>query len=108
MTWEEAMADSIGRPILISIVSGKTEFIIPASIYNRAKRGKKRGAKIRRPIEKKINGELLVFTEKEWQRVWEGPFCKSIRDFLKEEIQERVMNSKKVEQNAIHAAQDGS
>jgi hypothetical protein len=90
------MSDIYRRGAFVSIPAGKKEFIMPASIYNRAKQGQIRSAKIRRPIEKTINGMLFVFTKKELEKVWEETSGRNIGCFLREEINEKAMMSKKL------------
>ena len=90
------MSDIDRRGAFVSIPDGKIEFIMPASLYKRAKHGQIRSAKIRRPIERTIAGKLFVFTKKELEKVWEETSGRNIGFFLREEIQERVMNSKKL------------
>ena len=90
------MSDIDRRRAFVSIADGKMEFIMPASLYKRAKQGQIRSAEIRGPIEKTIAGKLFVFTKKEWEKVWEETSGRNIGCFLREEIQERVMNSKKL------------
>ena len=90
------MSDIYRRGAFVSIPAGKKEFIMPASLYKRAKKRKIRGAKIRWAIEKTIAGKLFVFTKNELEKVWEETSGTNIGFFLREEIQERVMNSKKL------------
>ena len=90
------MSDIYRRGAFVSIPDGKKEFTMSASLYNRAKQGKIRSANIRGAIEKTIDGKPFVFTKKEFEKVWEKTSGRNIGCFLREEIQERVMNSKKL------------
>ena len=90
------MSDNKSKLVFVSVQAGKMEFIMPASIYNRAKQGQIRSAKIRRPIEKTINGKVFVFTKKELEKVWEETSGRNVVCFLREEINEKSMMSKKL------------
>ena len=83
-------------------ISSKTGLmIIPISTFERARGRKHRGAKIRKPIWVVVEGELFVFTPKEWMRGKE--MASNNKEFLsklpwnyREEIQTKVKMSKRL------------
>jgi len=56
----------------VVISSSDTALIMSKGVYNRARRGRVRGKKLRNPVERVVGGTLLVFTMNEWKTVCEG------------------------------------